>query len=183
VNAILDRWLVVIDMQGLFAVPSSEWASPQFASIVPKVASLVAAFGPRVVFTRFVVPSNPTGAWADYYARWPFARTSAAGAALLGIVPVLPTDSHAVIDRPTFGKWGPDLRTATHEASGLVLAGVSTDCCVLSTALAAADAGIAVEVVADACAGATDNDHQRALDAMALYAPLITITDVETASR
>jgi nicotinamidase-related amidase len=182
VNAVLDRWLVVIDMQGIFANPSSEWASPQFASIVPKVASLVAVFSPRVVFTRFVVPSNPTGAWVDYYVRWPFARTPAAGA-WLGIVAMLPTDSHAVIDRPTFGKWGPELRTATHEASGLVLAGVSTDCCVLSTALAAADAGIAVEVVADACAGATANDHQRALDAMALYAPLITITDVETASR
>jgi nicotinamidase-related amidase len=60
----------------------------------------------------------------------------------------------------------------------LVLAGVSTDCCVLSTALAAADDGRFVQVVADACAGASDEDHQRALDAMALYRPLITITSV-----
>jgi nicotinamidase-related amidase len=179
-SAVRDRWLVVIDMQGIFADPSSEWASPQFASIVSKVASLVRAFSPRVVFTRFVVPSDLTGAWVDYYARWPFARTPAAGA-LLGIV--LATGSHAVIDRPTFGKWGPQLQAATHEAEGLVLAGVSTDCCVLSTALGAADAGISVEVVADACAGASDTDHQRALKAMALYAPLITITDVDAARR
>jgi nicotinamidase-related amidase len=45
--------------------------------------------------------------------------------------------------------------------------------------LAAADAGVRVRVVADACAGASDEDHRRALDAMALYRPLITITDVD----
>jgi nicotinamidase-related amidase len=61
----------------------------------------------------------------------------------------------------------------------MVLTGVSTDCCVISTALAAADAGVAVRVVSDACAGISENDHQRALDAMALYAPLIEITSVD----
>jgi nicotinamidase-related amidase len=59
-----------------------------------------------------------------------------------------------------------------------VLTGVSTDCCVLSTALAAADAGCFVQVVADACAGVTDTDHDRALAAMALYEPLIRVTTV-----
>ena len=39
-----------------------------------------------------------------------------------------------------------------------------------------ADAGVRVRVVADACAGASRADHERALAAMALYAPLIEIT-------
>ena len=43
----------------------------------------------------------------------------------------------------------------------LVLVGVSTDCCVLSTALAAADEGVSVRVVADACAGVDDDTHTR----------------------
>jgi nicotinamidase-related amidase len=34
-----------------------------------------------------------------------------------------------------------------------------------------------VRVAADACAGLSETDHQRALDAMALFAPLIEITD------
>jgi len=59
----------------------------------------------------------------------------------------------------------------------MVLTGIATDCCVLSTALAAADAGVRVSVVADASAGSTDANYQRALDVMALYGPLITITD------
>ena len=58
----------------------------------------------------------------------------------------------------------------------VTLTGVSTDCCVLSTALPAADAGATVRVVRDACAGSTPENHERALAAMALYAPQITIT-------
>jgi nicotinamidase-related amidase len=37
-----------------------------------------------------------------------------------------------------------------------------------------------VTVVADACAGVTQNDHERALDAMALYSPMIDVADVDS---
>jgi hypothetical protein len=36
-----------------------------------------------------------------------------------------------------------------------------------------------VLVVADACAGSTAENHERALDIMRLYAPLIEVTTVE----
>jgi nicotinamidase-related amidase len=52
---------------------------------------------------------------------------------------------------------------------------VSTDCCVLSTALAAADDGAWVRVVSDGCAGASDEDHERSLAAMAFYAPQVEV--------
>jgi nicotinamidase-related amidase len=91
-----------------------------------------------------------------------------------------------VVSRPTFGKWDDlpgSLREVTHDAASLVLTGVSTDCCVLSTALSAADAGVQVRVVADACAGLSPRDHQRALEAMSLYAPLVTLTSTEDVVR
>jgi nicotinamidase-related amidase len=59
--------------------------------------------------------------------------------------------------------------------AALVLAGVSTDCCVLSTAVAAADAGVEVLVVADACAGVDEQSHAKALDVLALYGPLVRV--------
>jgi hypothetical protein len=34
-------------------------------------------------------------------------------------------------------------------------------------------------VAADACAGVTDADHRRALEAMALYSPMIDIAEVD----
>jgi nicotinamidase-related amidase len=170
-----DPWLVVIDMQVIFADRKSGWFTRGFDSIVPSVRQLIDAFGERVVYTRFIAPQHPEGAWRAYYEEWPFALNAEA---LNEMHPAFPTEGHTVVDRATFGKWGPELEAATDGCRELVLAGVSTDCCVLSTALAAADAGVHVRVPADATAGLSNIDHQRALDAMALYAPLIKITSV-----
>ena len=127
-----------------------------------------------------MAPENPEGSWVSYYGDWPFALVPPTDP-LYDLVPPFADLGVPVVSAPTFGKWGPELAAVVGPDAPLVLTGVSTDCCVLSTALAAADAGRFVTVVADACAGLSRTDHQRALDAMALYAPLITITDVATA--
>ncbi|MBN9631253.1 MAG: cysteine hydrolase [Actinobacteria bacterium] len=168
------RTLVVVDMQQVFGDPASPWFTPRFADAEAVIAGLLPAFGPRAVFTRFVAPEQPDGAWIRYYEQWPFALVPADDPLYDQVLGFRDT-GHPVVSLPAFGKWGPELRDAIGDADEIVLTGVSTDCCVLSTALAAADAGIHVLVVADACAGATDADHRRALDAMALYAPLIEI--------
>jgi nicotinamidase-related amidase len=80
-----------------------------------------------------------------------------------------------VVTEPTFGKWGAALRAIVGAQPRIALAGVSTDCCVIATALPAADAGATVRVLAAACAGSSPDNHQRALDAMALFGPQITI--------
>ncbi|MCZ2815640.1 cysteine hydrolase family protein [Modestobacter sp. VKM Ac-2984] len=170
-----DRVLVVVDVQHVFADRDSPWGAPRFAEVHPAIRRLTRAFAGRVVHTRFVAPAEPTGAWVPYYAQFPFALTSP-DAPLYALVDD-PGDA-PVLDATTFGKWGPELG-ALVGAGPLVLAGVSTDCCVLSTALPAADAGVPVQVVTDACAGASDADHDRALAAMALYAPLITLTTTD----
>jgi len=171
-------WLVVIDMQVVFGDPSSAWFTPGYAAIEPTVARLVEQFGERVVFTRFIAPEHPTGAWVPYYEQWPFALVHHTDP-LYDLMPAFGGTDHPVISRTTFGKWGDELSTIIGPDAAVVLAGVSTDCCVLSTALAAADAGVRVSVVQDACAGLSAPDHQRALDAMALYAPLIEITTAD----
>ena len=117
------------------------------------------------------------GSWVDYYKQWPFA--------------LQPSDSYDYqlvdafagvkglrIDATTFGKWTPELEQAIPAGSRMLLTGVSTDCCVLSTALAAADAGVFVQVVADACAGVDDTAHERALATLSLYQPMIEIVRV-----
>ena len=176
-SAIRRPLLVVIDMQVVFADPTSAWCAPGFAGAVPGVRALLDGFGRRAVFTRFVAPRRPAGAWVEYYRQWPFALQPP-DAPLWDLVPELAVDGRTVLDAPTFGKWDDRLASRVDPPAGIVLSGVSTDCCVLSTALAAADAGVTVRVAADACAGASDVDHQRALDALALYAPLVTITSV-----
>ena len=168
-------WLVVVDMQAVFADEGSAWRTPRYADAAAGVRALQPAFGGRTVWTRFVAPTTPRGAWVPYYEEWAFALQPSESP-LWAFRDLDPGDD-PVIDAPTFGKWGRRMAAVTGDAP-LVVTGVSTDCCVLSTALGAADDGRFVRVVADACAGASDADHRRALDAMALYRPLITITDV-----
>lgn len=167
--------LVVVDLQHVFGDPDSEWFAPRFAEVLDPIAALVAAYAPAVTFTRFVAPAEPVGSWRAYYERFPFARQPA-DARLYRLVDRFAAYAGDSLDAPTFGKWGAELATRVGDAD-LVLAGVSTDCCVLSTALAAADAGVPVRVVADACAGASDVSQEQALDVMRLYAPLIEVVD------
>ncbi|WP_431278048.1 cysteine hydrolase family protein [Leifsonia poae] len=171
--------LVVIDMQNVFGDPASDWFTPEFDRAAGVIERMLPAFGENVIFTRFVAPEHPEGAWIPYYEQWPFALVPEDDP-LYDLVPSLSTRGHKVVTETTFGKWGEDLRAALDGSLEIVLVGVSTDCCVISTALAASDAGVHVRVAADGCAGLSETDHQRALDAMALYAPLIEITDSST---
>lgn len=174
-----DAWLVVIDMQQVFT-GESPWAAPRYDHAGAGIERLLPGFTGRTVFTRFVAPQRPQGAWVPYYREWPFALVPDADPLYALTEPFASAAgdrNDPVVTEPTFGKWGTGLQAVVGDHPHLVLTGISTDCCVLSTALAAADAGATVTVVADACAGASDADHERALDVMRLYAPLITVVD------
>lgn len=172
-----DAWLVVIDHQRIFADPASDWCAPRFAETAPVVARLAAHFGDRVVLTRWLPGTDRQGSWRAYFDKWTFADRPDS-AEVFSLVPTA-TDltERATVDVSTFGKWGPQLATVTGEHAHLVLVGVATDCCVISTALAAADAGCTVTVVSDGCAGSSDENQAAALQVMGLYAPQITVVD------
>ena len=173
-----EQWLVCIDMQEIFGRETSGWFTPGYETASSGIERLLPAFGDRTIFTRFVAPDRPSGAWVPYYEQWPFARVPD-GDPLYALTAPFAGIATRIETRPTFGKWDAAFAAAMGGSAEMVLTGVSTDCCVLSTALAAADAGVHVRVVADACAGLSPADHRRALDAMALYAPLIEITSVD----
>ena len=168
-------WLVVIDAQRIFADPASEWCAPRFAETVGPITELVAQHGDRVVQTRWVPPLAKHGSWIPYFDRFPFADRSQHDPIFDVVDEIAELRLPHTVSEPTFGKWGEHLRDTVGRDAHLVLAGVATDCCVLSTALAAADAGCLVEVVAAACAGSSDEAHERALAAMELYEPQIVI--------
>ena len=179
-----DEWLVVIDRQKVFA--ESEWsawacADGTYYDTNEAFEKLAKAFGDRVVYTRYVAPIPPKDAWVDYFKDWPqflvppddpmYDLTDETAALAEG---------HQVVDRTTFGKWGQQLIDAIGGAKKITVCGVATDCCVLTTVLAAADSGVAVRVPADACAGSTPENQELALNTMRLFEPLITVTDTAT---
>jgi len=173
--------LAVIDMQRVFGDRDSPWFTPRFAEIVGPIQRLVGAYRPRVVFTRFVAPAAPAGAWRRYYDLWRFALQPP-DARIYQLVDEFAHEPAPTVDATTFGKVGDELYQILG-GGRLVLAGVSTDCCVLSTALAAADDGVLVQVVADACAGVNDESHAKTLDILRLYSPLVEVISLDEAIR
>jgi nicotinamidase-related amidase len=171
-------WFVAIDMQRVFGDPSSAWCAPRYAAAAANVIRLASHFGDRSVFTRFVAPAEPTGAWVPYYEEFPWALQPA-DSQLYELTDDVAADAETTVTATTFGKWTADLRAVVGDQPRLVVAGVATDCCVVSTVLAAADAGATITVVTDACAGSTDDNHQKALDVMSLYAPLVTLATID----
>lgn len=172
--------LALIDLQRIFADPDSSWAAPDFQRVVKPIRRLIELFSPDVVFTRFIAQEPAVGSWATYYELYPFAQQPPESDEyqLVDEFAGRPT-----LDKPTFGKWGPELSEAVGGPGGqLVLAGVTTDCCVLTTALAAVDAGVYVQIVEDACAGADDESHQKAIDILRLYSPMLEIVTVDELS-
>ncbi|MGY2083353.1 cysteine hydrolase family protein [Blastococcus sp. SYSU DS0539] len=170
-----EGWLVVVDLQHVFGDESSPWTAPRFEEIRPRVRRLVEAFGDRVVWTRFLAPAEPAGGWKEYYAQYDFALQPPDAPCYQMVED---PGGAPVVDATTFGKWGPELAAVVGEGP-LTVAGVATDCCVISTVLPAADAGVHVRVVTDACAGAGDDEHQRALQVMAGYAPLVSLATTD----
>lgn len=169
-------WLVIIDPQRIFAEAGSDWASPMWPDAVRNIRKLADAFAGRIVITRWVPPEADArvGSWRAYMAAWPFADAPADDRKF-EIVPELADVHGHVISEPTFGKWGEELAVWLGHDPEFVLCGVSTDCCVISTALPAADAGATITVVTDACAGSTPENHAAAIQVLGLYPPQITL--------
>lgn len=170
-------WLLVIDPQTIFASPDSAWGSPFFAEAMSRIRQLAEAFGDRVIVTRWMPTADRSTAWGAYFDAWPFADRPVTDP-LFDLVPeAAGLSPHPTLDLPTFGKWGAEIEAIVGHGAHVVLAGVATDCCVISTALAAADAGAHVTVAADACAGSTAENHAAAMQVMGLYPPQITVSD------
>lgn len=169
----VDPWLVVVDIQHVFTDPASGWYAQGCSEAVSVITELQQHFVGRTVYTRFVRDPDEVGGWRDYYDAWPQFRLPPTDSGWELSMPV--PNGAAVIDEPTFSKWTASLKHVIGDAD-VVLCGVATECCVLSTAFAAADEGRSVQVVADACAGASASVHEAALAVMMqASAPLITV--------
>ena len=169
-------WLLVVDAQRIFADPASQWAAPTFPAAMERIAQLAAHAGPeRTLLTRWLPTADRSTSWGDYFRDWPFADVPPTDALYELVDAAQGLSAHPAVDEPTFGKWGPQLEGIVGPAPHLLVAGVSTDCCVVTTVLAAADAGAHVTVVTDACAPSTPENGEAALHTMSLFPPQVRL--------
>ena len=166
-------WLLVVDAQRIFADPPPS-AAPTFPAAMERIAQLAAHAAPSARCSRAGCPPRtapPPGATTPGLAPSPTSRSIDALYELVDAAQGL--SARPTVDEPTFGKWGPQLEGIVGPAPHLLVAGVSTDCCVVTTVLAAADAGAHVTVVTDACAPSTPENGEAALRTMGLFPPQV----------
>jgi nicotinamidase-related amidase len=164
--------LVVVDMQRAFR-QQGDWHVPRYDEAADVIARLVGG-GLDPIITRFVPDPAESGSWSAYYDRWQSMRLDPADP--VWDVDLPGVDVGATLDLPTFTKWGDELAGRIPAGDEIILTGVATDCCILATALGAVDAGRYVTVVADACAGQSDQAHQSTLALLELLSPMVTVT-------
>ena len=170
------RHLVVVDMQRAFRQPG-EWHIPRYDEAARTITRL-AASGLEPLITRFIPDPAEEGSWSSYYDRWQSMRLNPADPTWHIELPGIA--ARGSIDLPTFSKWGEALADLIPAGDEVILTGVATDCCILATALGAADAGRYVTVVEDACAGQSDAAHDQALSLLQLLSPMINVVKSET---
>ncbi|SDP52010.1 Nicotinamidase-related amidase [Arthrobacter sp. ok909] len=168
--------LVVIDMQRAFRQPG-EWHIPRYDEAARTIARL-AASGLEPIITRFVPDPAEDGSWSSYYDRWQSMRLDPADP--IWHIELPDVEDRGSIDLPTFSKWGQELAERIPVGDEMILTGVATDCCILATALGAADAGRYVTVVEDACAGQSEAAHDQALNLMELLSPMVRVVKSES---
>lgn len=172
-----NEWLLVIDMQRVFADPPSPWAAADFYTALPQVERLVEAYRGRVVLTRYVALTPPTGAWIPYFETYPAVLLPEHDPIWDLKVPA--GEGVWVETRTTFSKWDAQMATLVGPESRIAVCGVATECCVLGTVLGAVDQGRFVRVISDACAGGAPGGHDQTLAILAGFAPMVALATTD----
>jgi nicotinamidase-related amidase len=159
-----------IDMQRLFG-DRTEWHTPGVADITAPILRIARHAPDRAIYTRFRTPQTIGGAerqWQAYYRRWQSVLADRNDADLYDLVHALRgfVPPGRVVDKLGFSAFdAPDLAALLHGlgATALVLTGVETDVCVLSTIFGAIDRGYRIVLVADAVASSDSAAHAATL--------------------
>ena len=153
--------LLVIDMQNAYTA-EGPWTCPNMARATEQIIALIESgrFS-EVVFTRFDAPQDPVGTWKDYNV---INREVNEDEWMNEMVPELAPylTQYSVFSKSTYSSMTvPEIREAAEQCTArggsVVLTGVVSECCVLSTAFEAIDLGCPVIYITDACAGCSDD--------------------------
>ena len=192
--------LIVIDMQRDFFADETGAFEGAMMDVVPRVESLLEtcrAAGLAIVHTREGYASDmsdvsPFRESLGYVGRdGPFGRFLVRGEHGHDFLDsVRPLPGETVIDKPGFdGFFATDLDQVLRNAGvrHLILAGVTTQCCVHSTLRSAVDRGYWCLTVADCCAAIDPDLHDAALQLIAgeghLFGWIADLADVDAGLR
>lgn len=106
-----------VDMQRMFG-GETEWHTPWFSKVLPKIELLAAAGPASTVFTRLIPVARADearGDWRRYYRRWPMMTLQALAPEMVELVPELSrfAPPARIVDKTVYSPW---LQTVLHES-------------------------------------------------------------------
>ncbi len=163
----MKKILAVIDMQKDFI--DGALGSPEAQAIVPEVIDMINTFRGDVVFTKdthsTIYPLTQEGKKLPI----PHCIKNTAGWELDSLIEPL-SKGKKIFEKPTFGSVALANYIADNAYSEVEIIGLCTDICVISNALLikAFLPEVKITVHSSCCAGTTPENHQNALNAMAV---------------
>ena len=149
--------ILVTDMQCVY-LKGEKWAcrdTEGAAANILKIISLKEKNFPSaaIIFTRFIASENPRGAWISYNEAYADVNDNPG---LNEIVPSLKevSEKYPLYDKQVYSSLSvPEIREKALKADRVVLTGVVSECCVLSTAFSLIDLGQPIIWLTDGVSG------------------------------
>ncbi len=161
--------ILVTDMQNVYT-KGRAWACLDTEGAAARIGRIVREAERRhlslkVMLTEYLAPKHPVGAWKVYNETYAAINEDPYLNALIPEMKSL-AEKYPVFSKSTYSSMSiPEVRAAAEEAERVVLTGVVSECCVLSTAFAAIDLGCHVVWLKDAVSG-FDRDKERGAELM-----------------
>jgi nicotinamidase-related amidase len=186
--------LLVVDMQTDFASPEGAMgragadlsAVPAALAAAQRLADAARAAGVPVVFVGLMTaPEDDSAAWAERLRRQgvdpaqalALCRAGTLGAAFAGPIPLVGEPVVPKLRYSGFFRTDLDAQLQRLAVDTLVIAGLTTECCVDCTVRDAFHLDYHVFVAADACAAYAPDLHAAALKALALHCAIVITTE------
>jgi ureidoacrylate peracid hydrolase len=186
--------LVIVDMQTDFAAPDGAMgragadlsAAPGALAAAQRLADAARAAGIPVVFVGLMTsPEDDSTAWAERLRRLgadpgealALCRAGTLGATFVGPIPLVGEPVIAKLRYSGFFRTDLDAQLQRLGVDTLVIAGLTTECCVDCTVRDAFHLDYQVFVAADACAAYAPEVHDAALKNLALHCAIVVAAD------
>ena len=149
----MNDLLLVIDMQNVY-LPDQPWACETAARTKENILKLLENHPKdQTIFTRYIAAEHPVGTWKTYNElNRKINENPWMNELMDGIKEA--TESYPVYDKSTSSSFQvPTIRKAAQKADRVILTGVVSECCVLSTFFEGIDLGCKLIWLTDATSG------------------------------
>lgn len=156
--------LLVIDMQNVY-IQGEKWYCPGIEKVAYHIKSLIHKKRNTVdvIFTRFLSPKEPVGAWHRYNRKNGSISKDIYANEMQRIFQKELND-YPLYTKSVYSSYAiPEVQNAVKKAGRVLVTGVVAECCILSTVMDLIDAGSFIIYLTDCIAG-TDHESVREVE-------------------